>query len=303
MEKKSKKSSELINLRWGYDGGGMACGPVEGNTVTEATFVGSNKDVFFVSVSRMSEFANVYVSETSLFDLLLFMTRYDVDFKKILKQIEDNSKEIYELELCDLEPINDSKYLKEVKVAMIANDHYFHMSEDASAEEWMKSYQNGKMDMSWRSDYEFFGEDEEEELEEENIDDSFETMEKVFKRRLALETELKHPSVYTDIDADAQKSIKKELKKLKSMYSESLYKEWVKTYIAQEYANHKDEKWVTVAYLFAGMGQYSRTFPEAELECFKAWIDGNGSAFMGNPEPATEEEIKTAIALAAEKNK
>ena len=26
---------KILNMRWGYDGGGMACGPVEGSAIVE----------------------------------------------------------------------------------------------------------------------------------------------------------------------------------------------------------------------------------------------------------------------------
>lgn len=298
--------SDLVNLRWGYDGGGMACGPVEGSRITEATFIDEKGDIFFVSMSRMGQYASVHVSEVSLFDLHMYLA-YPKVAKGIFERIEDNSKCQYDLDLDDadaLEAINKSDYVDEIKLVMIANDQYCYMDEDASADDWMMNYQNGTLDMSWQSDYECFTDDEGFECEDDrNVpesDDSYETMERTFKRRLALETELEHPSVYTDMDSEAQKSIERELKKLKAKYNDFLYTEWVKTYIAQEFYNHKDENWVTVPYIFAGMGQYSKTFPENELECFRAWIDGNGSAFMGEPAPATDEEIKTAIALAAD---
>ena len=51
--------------------------------------------------------------------------------------------------------------------------------------------------------------------------------------------------------------------------------------------------------MFAGIGQFTKTFPKEELQMFKCYIDGNGSAFLGSNRPATEEEIKSMLALVA----
>lgn len=125
----------------------------------------------------------------------------------------------------------------------------------------------------------------------------------IFRKLLAMSTDIEIPSIYHDMEAGVIKELKRQIQKLKNQCPSIIdYEQWAKEYIETEYEKVKKEKWITVPYIFAGMGQYSKTFPEAELECFRAWINGNGSAFMGEPVPATEEEIKTAIALAADNN-
>lgn len=162
-EEPENKEIELINLRWGYDGGGIACGPVEGNTIAETTWIDKSGKIFFVSVSRMSEFANVYVSDTSLFDLLLYMTRNGVDFHNVLDTVNKNSRILYEMELSDRSDFKNYEYNEQIETTLIANDHYCHMDESASAEEWLNKYNDGKIDLIWKSD---FGYDEDEEDEE-----------------------------------------------------------------------------------------------------------------------------------------
>ena len=55
----------IKNMRWGYDGGGIACRPVEGNTLVELKVVDpATKRVYFVLNSRMAEFNQIMISET-----------------------------------------------------------------------------------------------------------------------------------------------------------------------------------------------------------------------------------------------
>ena len=124
--------------------------------------------------------------------------------------------------------------------------------------------------------------------------------EAIFRKRLALTTDIKIPNVNYDIEGGLKRAVKREIKKLEGLCEdEQEYKAWVKNYIESEYEKVKEMTWVTIPYLFAGIGQYSVTLPETEVEMFKCWIDANGSAFMGDPEPAEEEDIKNAIAMAA----
>lgn len=158
---------KMINLRWGYDGGGMACGPVEGSTITETTWLDQNGKIFFVSVSRMSEFANVYVSDASLFDLLLYMTRDDVDMDCTISQVNGIASEVYELDLNDQSDYQDSENKEMIEITLIANDQYYHMDESASAEEWLDDYNNGRIDLSWKSEFGFDEDEEDDEIEED----------------------------------------------------------------------------------------------------------------------------------------
>ena len=59
---------------------------------------------------------------------------------------------------------------------------------------------------------------------------------------------------------------------------------------------------MTVHYLFAGIGSYSQTVPEYQQGCVIAFINGNGSAFLGRIEPATEEEVKNTLAMFADRD-
>lgn len=52
---------KLINLKWGYDGGGMACGPVPGSTIAEIECEDENGDTYFVHISRCGTYPTEYV--------------------------------------------------------------------------------------------------------------------------------------------------------------------------------------------------------------------------------------------------
>ena len=80
---------------------------------------------------------------------------------------------------------------------------------------------------------------------------------------------------------------------------EKEYQKWKKESLDEEYEKAKETEWVTVPYSLAGMGQYSETMEKSEVKSFEAWIKDNGSAVMGEPEKATEEEIKTVLAKRA----
>ena len=49
------------NMRWGYDGGGIACGPVEGNTIVEICVTANDHHNYFVVASRTGEFEKITI--------------------------------------------------------------------------------------------------------------------------------------------------------------------------------------------------------------------------------------------------
>ena len=104
------------------------------------------------------------------------------------------------------------------------------------------------------------------------------------------------------MDADAFEQEKRDLKAvIEACESDDDYAEWKENYLNSELANLNGQKIIVCKYLFAGLGQYEAIIPECGLESFKCWINGNGSAFFGGTREATEEEVKTFIALSASK--
>ena len=68
---------KLNNMRWGYDGGGFACGPVEGSTFVEAEVTDKDGQKYFVLMSRMAEFCKIEIARSPLFDLGMQGVEYE----------------------------------------------------------------------------------------------------------------------------------------------------------------------------------------------------------------------------------
>ena len=116
-----------------------------------------------------------------------------------------------------------------------------------------------------------------------------------------IETDIAIDSVYHDLDSDAFEEEKAKLQAVKDRCEdEDDYNAWKEFFISEEYKKLNRKRFLTCTYLFAGIGQYEAIIPEEEKDSFLCWIDGNGSAFFGGDREASEEEIKTYIALHAD---
>lgn len=163
------------NMRWGYDGGGMACGPVEGNSVVELVIT-HNDAVVFITVSRMSENENVYVAPFSLFDKLIQANNCDVDFCAELDKIENICTEFYSHEIYDDEDFKESKLYEAINLARLAMKEYYDkgmLSEDEEQAE-CKKFIDKYIDKDATKlnipvvEYEYDEDDEDEEDEEDD---------------------------------------------------------------------------------------------------------------------------------------
>ena len=105
--------AERILLRQGEDEGGMACGPCGGSDVTEGLYR-KEGELFFVSMSRMDRFANIYVSRTSLFDILVHLMDRKTDMEYEMDVLERYSLEQYDLTLPDTDQIKFSVYVEQI---------------------------------------------------------------------------------------------------------------------------------------------------------------------------------------------
>lgn len=97
-----RKQYKLKGLRWGYDGGGMACGPIDGSKLVEATVMGNDGVLLFVTLSRFTEFAKITLSHVSFFDILMHLPDMNLDFNQENKILEELTLECYEFENSDL---------------------------------------------------------------------------------------------------------------------------------------------------------------------------------------------------------
>ena len=123
---KLQKTLYPITMRWAYDGGGIACGPVEGSTITEIMFHDEENCPYFVSASRMSEFVNVYASEVSLFDLLLWAGIGDSNIEDYMQKIEKYSVAEFDTEIGEYDDILESDYKDEMILVLAMNNYYLH---------------------------------------------------------------------------------------------------------------------------------------------------------------------------------
>lgn len=166
---------KILGMRWGYDGGGIACGPVEGNTIVEISVTNEDRHNFFVVVSRMSEFERVFVSPIPLFDLLMSSNHYDVDSEAEFEKVTDNALEDYSYELPEMpEEMNKSEFAKVIHLARLAMEQYYGSDDAASvyetAQAFIKDYIDNDLDEMDLPDIEF--ESGEDEYEDEDEDES-----------------------------------------------------------------------------------------------------------------------------------
>lgn len=282
-------------MRWGYDGGGFACGPVEGNTLVEIMVKGNDNLHHYVFVSRMSEFEQIRITSMPVFDIAMWMDRSKVDSDAEWKKIEDVTEEMYDYEI--YEPDKDmrkSQYVKAIDLARAAMVECYG-SEDQSAEAanaFIEEYCDediDKMDIPEvieKNEYEDYEDDEE--LEE--IDFTNLPMEEIYKLRMRSEVKVRRPSIFKDMDGDHL--FESTFDAVKSACdSEENYRVWEESYLKEQKNKYKDIHFITCKYAWAGFGQYEQPMPEEKKDEFIEWINGNGSAFYGGERKATPEEI------------
>ena len=86
----------LRNVRYGYENGGMACGPAPGTSNVELMVTNDEGKSSFILLSKYCMYETVLISDLSLFDIVMNMKRSDIDFDNELEKVESNAK--YELE-------------------------------------------------------------------------------------------------------------------------------------------------------------------------------------------------------------
>ena len=161
---------KIRSLRWGYDGGGMACGPVSGSMVVEVCVTDKEGHNFFVVVSQMDNFQRIGVSPIPLYDILIHMMHYDVKFDEEFAKYESNVIEDYDFEI-DEEPeeMSGSRFAKVIHLARLAMQAYIELdtdtgSEAEAAEEFIEPYIGENIDGMDLPELE-------EEIDEDELDD------------------------------------------------------------------------------------------------------------------------------------
>ena len=124
--------------------------------------------------------------------------------------------------------------------------------------------------------------------------------ESLYRMILTLQTDSETESVFHDIDPEGFAEEKDQLlAAMERCQDKAAYDAWKKVYIAEEFEKRKNQKFITLRYVFVEYGQYETTIPEAEKEPFLEWLNGSGSAFLESVREADEEERKAYIAMHA----
>ena len=142
---------KIRNMRWGYDGGGVACGPVSGSYLVEVCVTDNEKHNCFITVSQMDGFERTTVSAVPMFDILMYMMCYDVDMEGEMKKYTDNIIEDYDYELGDEpEEMFESNYAKVIHLARLAMQEYPALDgsvpEAVAAEQFIEPYVDEDID-------------------------------------------------------------------------------------------------------------------------------------------------------------
>lgn len=132
------------NMRWGYDGGGLACSPVEGSTIVEIC-VTLNRHNYFVCASRMSDYVKITVDDYPSFDILIESNHKDVDWESEYDKLKHPIEEYdFEIGICGKLPdkIYDSKFYNAFKLVCMAMREAYEMYtfKQSDADEWIKEY-------------------------------------------------------------------------------------------------------------------------------------------------------------------
>ena len=109
---------KLINLKWGYDGGGMACGPVAGSTIAEIECEDENGDTYFVHISRCGTYPTEYVviSKDSGID-----DAVNQDYDNVLAYKESPNNTVFEYDIGEYpEDIFESKFIDVIRLTQMA---------------------------------------------------------------------------------------------------------------------------------------------------------------------------------------
>ena len=292
----------VLEAKCGVGEGGFACGPVGGPVIAEIRLSDESSSEFYLSLVEVDGIANWFRTDRSTIDELLSEDNNESlfdylndnslplgEYGEVLDEKEDELYQAYRYliylvrcEMDETEPFIQAtagKYLDEIEVPMCDVE-----------EELLEEYDEEDDD------------EDDDDLPEE-IELNFPgDKELLYRLCLAYSAEHETESIFKDLspeDAAVNDKIYEEVKKL---VDPDEYEEWKQMYLDSESSNLKDHRFLTVSYMFIGIGGYEDIIPEEQFQSFICWINGNGSAFFTGKREATEEEVKEYIARHAYDN-
>ena len=142
---------KIRNIRWGYDGGEITCGDIEGNTLVEICFTGNDRHNYFVVASRLFDYMRIVISPIPLFDVLIYMNTNDVDFDYEMSKCTTNIIEDYDYDIGDVpDEINKSEFFKAIKLVRFIMQYYYNLEDKSNNDnlvyEFIKQYIDKELD-------------------------------------------------------------------------------------------------------------------------------------------------------------
>ena len=270
----------IEDLKVGMSNGGMACGPVPGVTVGAVKFRKDDLNPKWLYCIEAYGFPEYYLTDEDLLETII-----DVE-----NDSEDDHDEFREkLEACKIEEF-DGVYLDSFVIEDEGNPAVpllrcliAIMCCPIEVEDDLKSTVIGKDINDVYDDFQCNDIDESSYYLCFSSDNAVTDKEQLYKRRLAAESRV-------DEFEDTYLQLLKQ-----KCEDEDAYQNWKAEYITQRYDVLKDVPFATCSYLVAGVEDGVVILPKCQLDIFRAMIDGMGAGFMGEPEDASEDDVRTYI--------
>ena len=132
---------KIRSLRWGYDGGGAACGPVSGSCIAEVCATDEEGRNFWIIDSRYEEFEKIIVSPMPLFDVMMHMMHPDVQLEHEYEKCKEQGIEIFDFMIYKPdETLEEFDYRLAIRVVRLALQKYWEMPMDGRDEETARAF-------------------------------------------------------------------------------------------------------------------------------------------------------------------
>lgn len=126
---------KLLDMKWGYDGGGVCCGPVAGSTIVEIEVLDENDEKFYVHNSRCGSYPCEYIviSRESGFEIAMGQ-----DLDRIMAYKESAANKVYEHEIGEQsQEAENSPFAPVMRLTQMAMEAG---ETGMKAEEWFADY-------------------------------------------------------------------------------------------------------------------------------------------------------------------